>query len=81
MVLPRATFLMNLSTKPGKFCEMPKIINNELYSKRNKKVGSHKGRWIDQIWMMENPRRGQHPHKAVVQMIMPHEVRDVTIHG
>ena len=31
--------------------------------------------------MVENPRRGQHAHRAVVQMIMTQEVRDVTIHG
>jgi hypothetical protein len=37
MVLPRATFVMNLSTKPGEFCEMPKRIYNELYFKRKKK--------------------------------------------
>jgi hypothetical protein len=37
MVLPRATFLMNLSTKPGEIYEVPKRINNELYSKRKKK--------------------------------------------
>jgi hypothetical protein len=37
MALPRATFLMNLSTKPGEFCEMPNRIYNELYSKMKKK--------------------------------------------
>jgi hypothetical protein len=37
MVLPTATFLMNLSIKPGEFCEMPKRIYNELYSKKKKK--------------------------------------------
>jgi hypothetical protein len=37
MVLPRATFLMNLSTKPGGTYEMPKKIDNELYCKRRKK--------------------------------------------
>ena len=33
-----------------------------------------------QTWMVENPRRGQHPQRAVVQMIMTQEARDVTIH-
>jgi len=37
MVLPRPTFLMNLSTNPGVFCEMPKRIYNELYLKMKKK--------------------------------------------
>jgi hypothetical protein len=37
MVLPRATLLMNLITKPGEIYEMSKRINNELYSKRKKK--------------------------------------------
>ena len=30
--------------------------------------------------MVENPRRGQHPQRAVVQMITTQEVRDVTVY-
>jgi len=37
MVLPRPTFLMNLSTNPGEFCEIPKRIYDKLYSKMKKK--------------------------------------------
>lgn len=48
MVLPAAAFLMNLSPKPGEFCEMPKRITN-YNPERKRLVGRPKARWSDDV--------------------------------